>query len=137
MREEEHPYAAVYHEYTHLELGTEGMPLWLNEGLAEFFQNTEIRDKDVLVGQPSPDNIIYLRQHRLIPLPMLFQVDANSPYYHEEEKGSVFYAESWALTHYLEFTDFNEHTNRIGTYLGLVNQNEDPVTRGGARHLAI
>ena len=110
MPQEEHPFAAVYHEYTHLQLGTDGMPLWLNEGLAEFFQNTDIRDKDVLVGQPSPDNIIYLRQHRLIPLPMLFQVDANSPYYHEEQKGSVFYAESWALTHYLEFTDFNEHT---------------------------
>ena len=43
--EGEHPYSTVYHEYTHLELGTEGMPLWLNEGLAEFFQNTDFRDK--------------------------------------------------------------------------------------------
>lgn len=125
--DEQHPYAAVYHEYTHLELGTEGMPLWLNEGLAEFFQNTEIQDKDVRVGEVSADNILYLRQNRLIPLPVLFQVDANSPYYHEEQKGSIFYAESWALTHYLEFTDFTQHTNRIGTYLGLVNQNEDSV----------
>ena len=126
--QEEHPFASVYHEYTHLQLGTDGMPLWLNEGLAEFFQNTDIRDKDVMVGQASPDNIVYLREHQLIPLPMLFQVDANSPYYHEEQKGSVFYAESWALVHYLEFTDFNAHTNRIGTYLGRVSQNEDPVT---------
>jgi tetratricopeptide (TPR) repeat protein len=39
----------------------------------------------------------------------------------------VFYAESWALTHYLEFLDFKEHANHIGTYVGLVNQNEDPV----------
>ena len=126
--QEEHPFAAVYHEYTHLQLGTDGMPLWLNEGLAEFFQNTDIRDKDVMVGQASPDNIIYLRQHQLIPLPMLFQVDANSPYYHEEQKGSVFYAESWALVHYLEFNDFTAHTNRIGAYLSRVSQNEDPVT---------
>jgi tetratricopeptide (TPR) repeat protein len=125
--QEEHPFAAVYHEYTHLELGIDGMPLWLNEGLAEFFQNTDIRDKDVLLGQPSPDNIIYLRQHRLIPLPVLFQVDANSPYYHEEEKGSVFYAEAWALTHYLEVTDYNEHTNRIAAYLHLVKQQADPT----------
>ncbi|HEX4310342.1 MAG TPA: hypothetical protein VHZ25_09965 [Acidobacteriaceae bacterium] len=129
--EEEHPFASVYHEYTHLELGTDGMPLWLNEGLAEFFQNTEIRDKDVLVGEPSTDNILYLRQNRLIPLPVLFQVDANSPYYHEEQKGSVFYAESWALTHYLEFLDYKQHTNHIGTYVGLVNQNEDPVRAAG------
>jgi tetratricopeptide (TPR) repeat protein len=125
--DEQHPYAPIYHEYTHLELGTEGMPLWLNEGLAEFFQNTVIQDKDVHVGEVSADNILYLRQNRLIPLPVLFQVDANSPYYHEEQKGTIFYAESWALTHYLEITDFNQHTNRIGTYLGLMNQNEDSV----------
>ncbi|MGC2297614.1 MAG: tetratricopeptide repeat protein [Acidobacteriaceae bacterium] len=125
--QEEHPFAAVYHEYTHLELGIDGMPLWLNEGLAEFFQNTDIRDKDVMLGQASPDNILYLRQHRLIPLPVLFQVDANSPYYHEEEKGSVFYAESWALTHYLEVTDYKAHTNRIGAYLRLVKQQADPI----------
>lgn len=126
--QEEHPFASVYHEYTHLQLGTDGMPLWLNEGLAEFFQNTDIRDKDVLVGQPSPDNIIYLRQHRLIPLPMLFQVDATSPYYHEEEKGSVFYAESWALTHYLEVTNYNNHTDQIGAYTRLAKLQIDPVT---------
>jgi len=125
--DEQHPYAAVYHEYTHLELGTEGMPLWLNEGLAEFFQNTVIQNKDVRVGEVSADNILYLRQNRLIPLPVLFQVDANSPYYHEEQKGTIFYAEAWVLTHYLEITDFNQHTNRIGTYLGLINQNEDSV----------
>jgi hypothetical protein len=36
--EGEHPYAIVYHEYTHLLLSraAERMPLWLNEGLAEF-----------------------------------------------------------------------------------------------------
>ena len=43
-------------------------------------------------------------QNRLIPLPVLFAVDHNSPYYHEENKGSIFYAESWALVHYLEIT---------------------------------
>ena len=52
------------------------MPLWLNEGLAEFMQNTEIRDKDVLLGEPSADDILYLRQNRLIPLDVLFKVDA-------------------------------------------------------------
>ena len=126
--EGEHPYSTVYHEYTHLELGTEGMPLWLNEGLAEFFQNTDFRDKEVVLGQASADDLIYLQQNRLIALPALFQVDADSPYYHEEQKGSVFYAESWALTHYLEVTDYNGHTNHVGNYLTLVSRQVDPVT---------
>ncbi len=126
--EGEHPYSTVYHEYTHLELGTEGMPLWLNEGLAEFFQNTDFRDKEVILGQASADDLMYLQQNRLIALPVLFQVDANSPYYHEEQKGSVFYAESWALTHYLEVTDYNGHTNHVGSYLTLVSRQTDPVS---------
>jgi len=127
--EQEHPYAAVYHEYTHLQFSSmsEFMPLWLSEGLAEFFQNTEIRNKDVLIGEASADDILYLRQNRTIPLPVLFKVDAKSPYYHEEQKGSVFYAESWALTHYLYTNDKKMHTNHVADYLNLMSQHKDPV----------
>ena len=128
--QDEHPFAAIYHEYTHLQFSDalEWMPLWLNEGFAEFFQDTEIRDGDALVGVPSVDDILYLRQNRLLPLATLFKVDANSPYYHEEQKGSVFYAESWALTHYLEVRDHDKRTNQVGAYMSLVSQHEDPVT---------
>lgn len=124
-----HPFASVYHEYTHLQFSpdAEWMPVWLNEGFAEFIQNTEIRNKDVLLGEASVDDILYLRQNRLIPLPVLFKVDHNSPYYHEEQKGSVFYSESWALTHYLEISDREKGTHRIDDYLKLVSQHEDPA----------
>ena len=126
---EEHPYATVYHEYTHQQIaaGHIFLPIWLNEGMAEFMQNTEFRDKDVVVGEASPDNLQYLRQTSLIPLPVLFKVDAGSPYYHEEQKGSVFYAESWALTHYLMINDHATHNARIGTYARLVGNGADPV----------
>jgi len=124
----EHPFATVYHEYTHLQFSdAEWMPLWLNEGTAEFIQNTEIRDKDVQLGEPSRDDILYLRQSRMIPLPVLFKVDHNSPYYHDERKGSIFYAESWALTHLLYVTDRQKGTNRVGDYMRLMKGHEDPV----------
>jgi Tfp pilus assembly protein PilF len=128
--EDEHPFATIYHEYTHLQFSDalEWMPLWLNEGFAEFFQNTDIRNKDVLLGEPSVEDILYLRQNRLLPLATLFKVDASSPYYHEEQKGSVFYAESWALTHYLEITDREKGTHRVSDYVLLVSRHEDPVT---------
>lgn len=127
--EGDHPYATVYHEYTHLQIGNaiEWMPLWLNEGMAEFFQNTDILGKDVRLGQPSVDDILYLRQNRLIPLATLLKVDVNSPYYHEEQKGSVFYSESWALTHYLEITDRKNNTDRLRAYLELVSQHTDSL----------
>jgi len=126
--EGEHPFDTVYHEYTHYMLRkAEWIPLWLNEGLAEFYQNTDIREKEVLLGQPSGDNILYLRQSRLLPLTTLFLVDHTSPYYHDEQKGSVFYAESWALTHYIEVTDREKNTNHIRDYAQYLIQNEDPL----------
>jgi len=126
----EHPYATVYHEYTHLlSSRAEGwMPLWLDEGLAEFYQNTEIGQKDVLFGEASPENILLLRQERLLPLATLFTVDRYSPYYHEENKGSIFYAESWALTHFFMSTDNQGNTHHLSNYMELVSRNVDPVT---------
>jgi Tfp pilus assembly protein PilF len=126
--ESEHPFSVVYHEYTHfMTSGATWMPLWLNEGLAEFYQNTDINEKDVLLGQPSADDILFLRQNRLLPLAILFKVDYASPYYHDEQKGSVFYSESWALTHYLMMSDHENHTNRVLDYSKLVSQNQDPL----------
>src|SRR5215471_3739967 len=128
--EGEHPYATVYHEYTHLLLSktAEWMPLWMNEGLAEFYENTDIREKDVALGQPSPESLEFLRQNRMIPLTTLFTVDTSSPYYHEENKGSIFYAESWALTHYMEQKDYRDKTHRLTDYAELLAKKTDPVT---------
>ncbi len=128
----EHPYATVYHEYTHLLLADAEtwMPLWLNEGLAQFFQNTEIHEKDADAGEPSRENILLLRQNKLIPIETLLAVDVKSPYYHEEEKGSIFYAESWALVHMLKVADGILHTHRLADYIEIVSQHVDPVTAG-------
>lgn len=128
--EGEHPYSIVYHEYTHLLLSkaAEWLPLWLNEGLAEFYQNTEIHDKEVSLGEPSAENILLLRQNRLLPLATLFTVDGTSPYYHEENKGSIFYAESWALTHYIQVRDRHEHTHQLTDYEELLVKKVDAVS---------
>jgi tetratricopeptide (TPR) repeat protein len=127
--EGDHPYAVVYHEYTHLLMSkAESIPLWFNEGLAEFYENTDIREKDVALGQFSPESLFVLRQNRLLPLATLFTVDYSSPYYHEENKGSIFYAESWALMHYLQVKDYRNNTHSLMDYAQLVAQNVDPVT---------
>jgi tetratricopeptide (TPR) repeat protein len=126
--EGEHPFATVYREYTRLQFSnaSEWLPLWLNEGFTEFFQNTQFHNKDVLLGDPNMDDILYLRQNQLLPLATLFKVDVSSPY-SQEQKGSVFSAESWALTHYLEAADRQKGTHRVPDYMALVSRNEDPA----------
>jgi tetratricopeptide (TPR) repeat protein len=124
-----HPFATVYHEYTHYMTrnASAWVPLWLSEGLAEFYQNTDIQDKEVLLGEPSSEDILYLRQNRLLPVITLLKVDQTSPYYHEEQKGSIFYAESWALTHYIQISDAQKNTTRLQTYAELLMKKEDPI----------
>lgn len=127
--EGEHPYGVLYHEYTHYMLRhAVTIPVWLNEGLAQFYENTDLGDKTARFGQPSANELIYLRQQRLIPLPTLFAVDHNSPFYHEQDKGNVFYAESWALTHMLFLRDFQRHTMNLSAYVSDVAKGDDPVT---------
>jgi tetratricopeptide (TPR) repeat protein len=126
----DHPYFTVYHEYTHYMLRHDAawLPIWLNEGQAEFFQTTEFEGKTVHLGEPSMGNLQLLRQRSLIPLKTLFQVDHSSPYYHEEDKGSIFYAEAWALTHYLMLNDFRNKTHQVQDYADLLQQHKDPIS---------
>ena len=49
----------------------------------------------------------------------------SSPYYHEESKASIFYAESWALTHYLIMRDSKEKTHRMTDLLALLAKGVD------------
>jgi tetratricopeptide (TPR) repeat protein len=115
--EGEHPYSTVYHEYTHYITRHLDLPIWLNEGIAEFYQNTDIDTHQIRFGQPDANDIQLLRSQSLLPLRTLFDVDHNSPYYHEEQKGTMFYAEAWALTYMLYLNDFNNETKLIPNYI--------------------
>jgi TonB family protein len=125
-----HPYGTVYHEYAHFVFSRthRWMPVWLSEGIAEFYQNTEIVDGAVRLGKGDPYIQSVLDRNALMPLPTLLAVDQHSPYYHEEDKGSMFYAESWALTHYLKDKDDLDGTHRLSDYLDLLQTKNDPVS---------
>ena len=101
--EGEIPYEIVYHEYTHaiMDLNFRGLPIWLGEGLAEFYGHSVINEKEIEVGKIAPYHLQILQQNRLIPIDVLLTADHKSPYYNENNRASVFYAESWAIVHYL------------------------------------
>ena len=101
--EGDNPYEIVYHEYTHtiMNLNFQGLPLWMSEGLAELFGNSSIYEKEVDIGRAASEHLRVLREGRLIPIDALMTADHQSAYYNEENRASVFYAESWAIVHYL------------------------------------
>lgn len=102
-------YSVIFHEYTHLLLNHSNwhdIPTWLNEGLAEYYSTFAVQGADrVLVGAAVPAHLYHLRSEALLPPETLFAVDNKSPYYNEESKQSIFYAQAWLLVHYLMQTD--------------------------------
>jgi tetratricopeptide (TPR) repeat protein len=122
------PYNTIYHEYYHsLTLPYfPNLPLWVAEGLAEFWGNTEVSDSETKMGEADADLIEELKQSSLIPLDVLFKVDQSSPYYNEDHKTSIFYAESWALIHYLMIGDKAAHRPMLQAYL-------DALSRGASQ----
>ncbi len=101
--EGDNPFHTLYHEYTHalLRLNFSNLPIWLNEGLAEFFGNSTLGDKEIKTGTIDPGHLYLLNQSKVIPIETLLEIDHNSPYYNETNRASVFYAESWVVVHYL------------------------------------
>jgi len=94
----------IYHEFTHLLLhnATAAIPPWLDEGLAEYYSTYTV-DRDGAradIGRPIASHIAILRESYM-PIAGLLGVDHSSPMYTERDRQTIFYAESWALTHYL------------------------------------
>ena len=76
--------------------------MWLNEGLAEYYSTYALaaNGKRADIGRPIPRHVALLRE-RFLPITQLIGVERSSELYNEGDRQSIFYAEAWALTHYL------------------------------------
>ena len=99
-------YGTIFHEYVHFiintNFGKSEVPPWFNEGLAEYYQTFEIdEDQKVKLGLPQSNHLALLQQSKLIPLETFFKISNYSLHQNENHSRSIFYAQAWALIHYL------------------------------------
>jgi tetratricopeptide (TPR) repeat protein len=116
----------VYHEYTHkvLHLNFTRLPVWLDEGLAEFIGNTWMRPDGIFIGAPSP-RLAELRSGAIYPIETILNVNHTSPYYRDADKAGLFYAESWGLTHFLMLGPGMEQGQKMNAYLSSLQKGVD------------
>lgn len=122
----QNPFSVIYHEYVHLLIdNTSGnVPTWFNEGLAEYYSTFTIEeDRKVHLGELIPYHLLTLREDKLYPLRRLFGVNRYSPEYNEGSKRGMFYAESWAVVHYLLQANNGTRVPQLGQFLGLIAAN--------------
>jgi tetratricopeptide (TPR) repeat protein len=129
---ERDPFSTAFHEYVHLHLkdNVPGAPLWLNEGLAEFYGTMQFAGGEALLGAPLAQYIRLLREQEMLPLATLFSIGTNSPHYNEQAKSGVFYGQSWALVHYLLLgggSASNRRQDQFKRFLAQVSRGDAPT----------
>jgi tetratricopeptide (TPR) repeat protein len=120
------PFSTAFHEYVHLHLkdNLPGAPLWLNEGLAELYGALQFSRGEALLGALIPQYAYLLRGQELLPLSTLFAIDNASPHYNEQSKSGIFYAQSWAVTHFLMFGADGGRQQQFKQFLQQISQGE-------------
>ncbi len=94
---------ALAHEFVHasLEHTTARRPVWLEEGVAEFYSTVALEKERWVVGRPIETHVRALRQVDWLTPRELFGIGKGSSVYNEANRVGVFYAQSWALVHFL------------------------------------
>lgn len=97
------PYAVVYHEFVHylVKHNFSRVPLWFNEGLAEYYSTFAVEDGHVVLGRPVERHLRWLSRDPEIGLSEVLETTRSSSSYREGQKAGRFYAVSWTLVHYL------------------------------------
>ena len=129
--EKEDTYGTIFHEYVHFMLNTNfgrsEVPPWFNEGLAEYYQTFKVRDsKNVVLGEIQSNHLLLLQQNKLIPLKTFFEIDNYSLHQNGNHSRSVFYAQAWALMHYLIQGNQGANNAAMNKFLSLVMNKVEP-----------
>lgn len=112
-------YRTIYHEYFHsLVSSNQGhVPVWVNEGLAEFWEQTRMRGGRVETGTPNESHLHRLEQTDWMPLDELLAMGEN-PHLSDPESVNLFYAQAWALTHFLMMAEpASAPGEKLGSYI--------------------
>ncbi len=114
----------VYHEYTHtiLHLNFHWLPTWLDEGIAEFYSYTRFEQHKTILGAPT-ERVRILSN---TPVPIRTLISEQNPLFGGDgDKTEMFYAESWALVHYMMFGDGMDRGRKLNEFFGLLQNGAD------------
>jgi hypothetical protein len=120
----EDPRPTVYHSYIYdfINANFEGLPLWYETGIAGYYSTFQTEGDEASTGIVHDEYLARLLSRGMwIPLDRLLAVDYESPEYRDSEKKSLFFAETWALVHYL-MQGNPTRAPQLGRYLTLVRE---------------
>lgn len=120
----------LLHEYAHHFIMSQSrfaMPLWINEGAAEFFASASFdRDGSVWIGRPAQHRAGELFYASNIKVEDLLSYERNRE--NRRRRSDAFYGRSWLLYHYLTLSE--ERGGQLAEYTTAIMKGSDPLTAG-------
>lgn len=123
-------YKIIFHEYTHYlineDLKNSKIPTWLSEGLAGYFEKLEIEDnKNIELGKTDRAQLNLLKTKGFLTEKDFFNTN-NLPLSHlNKDEISLFYAQSWALVHYLFHEKYGVRKRQLEKFKSLIYKGEN------------
>jgi tetratricopeptide (TPR) repeat protein len=121
--EQVNPLRLIFHEYYHfvIQANFPEMPIWMKEGLAEFYSTYEVdpTSGQCNIGRPIDNHIAWLQAEKLLPLEQMFDPGAAATLMRSNDRRRMplFYAQSWALVHYLMISKNTQRQPQLKAYL--------------------
>jgi hypothetical protein len=136
LESNKHMFECLFHEGFHAfsrnflwKHGRQGVPRWLEEGLASYYEMSVVEAGELIHGGAHPFflDLIGKRSGKLLPLAKVVKGDAREflvAHKDDTDRSNLYYAQSWALGHYLVG---NVPQERILAYARATAAGADPV----------
>ena len=116
-----------FHQFIGYELG-DAVPVWLNEGLAQYFENSSVKGSRLIPGGLDPTRLAaaqaLLRSRQMLAVPDLLTMERGTFY----ANPAITYPMSWALVHFLMNRDgLNYQSSHFRRYLQDLRWNRDEL----------
>ena len=123
------PSEVVFHEYVHAVMAANrpSLPVWLSEGIASYYESFQIKGRVAITGRPLERHLSELENGLPIPMEEMLLVARESPVDDETARSGAFYAQSWAVAHWLLLGP-DRRQRQFDLYLDLLeNGSNDPA----------
>jgi hypothetical protein len=132
----------LYHEAFHAflqnflfaEHASRFVPLWLNEGMAQFFENAFIEGNSLIIGNMDSQRTSllknYIRDSKTIPLQQFLMAESDQFLVrdlNDLENSNIHYLQSWALVYYLSKRYDLSQGNFFAGYVQELAAKADPL----------
>lgn len=117
-----------FHQFAWNHLGP-NLPTWMNEGLAQYFEDAVILDHGMELGLADADRVAKVRDalkfRWSVRLDELMSMDSNqwtATLRHDADRSELLYAQAWSIVYYMIHGDGGRYVGSFEVYLRLLSE---------------